>query len=1547
MSHRGTVGGRGGGKSAAASGAYQDGREYYSERDDRTWDYTRGAGRVVMTDILAPADTPAEMVASGERLWNHIEAAEDRYCDHRYRKRPELAAEHKANAQIFVSGHFTLANELSHAEAEAVVRRLLTERFVNRGMIVSFAIHGDLGNLHFHYQAPLRRFIDGEPAARHFRKPEELRAWDQETRRRCAAIQNEVLIERGSEVRVEARSFAERGIELEPGVHIGPAGRAIADRGERSVRVVANDEVMARNAERVSRNPELILRLLFADPGDRDTSMTESGGSASAEVQSLTANQATLTERDIARRVHRLTLGDEVLYTEVLARVMADPRLQRLGTDADGRTRFTTTDYLEAETKLFQQAEVLRNRKTFGLSNASNPVPSTTSGRKLSEEQTAAVRWMTGNESLACVQGFAGTGKTTIMKAARELWQGSGYRVRGATLAWKAAKLLESESGISSQSLASLVSAIDRLHRLEGKLARGEREGSSPWVQAEFAELRERSLKRGDVLVVDESSMVDVRTASILAAEATRVGAKLVMIGDVAQFQAIGAGRAFGGLVERCGAAELKTIIRQKADAEDVLRHVAGLTREEARNRAALLSDETRRSLLERHGAAVEREGSVWRREAAQLFAAGETRAALEMYHQRGALVFHDNTEQARAALVQDYTGNGSGRANQAIYAYTNAEVDDLNLRIRAELQHSGELGADLIRIGGAGYAIGDRILFTANDHQNEMVTGVGARDGGAVYNNSEGTVTAIEAGRVTVKLDEGRTVAFNARQWQHIRHGYAMSQYKGQGQTIGDARDGRVHLMASRHMTADAAYVAFTRSRHETVLHIDRSQFADLKTLADSMSRVAVKDLASDYLRGDQQRQAVVRDLKDRTRRYAEIMAVITRKTEGDRRFSDHPRWAEAQSLMAERTALAKRIAADRAGYNDLVRQAGLPWERIEIAAGQRSRPLSGFEQAARANVMAYAELATRARDLWNSIKLTHPGPRSQRHPEFATFDGLRRDRDSLAAGLASERALHRVWSKEAGISWRSVELQAAAHHEREREASRQAGMSPGQRELRELIAEYKTLRNGVQAAWSAGDRTEADRLAWDRDAKAYALSRIVEPVSLAAARQADTRFDRHIRQAEARGLVNAFQRAVSDRAEATAQAHGQALVKQRSEERQTGGKAVARAVAEAGLSWPEIRLQAEGRIHLARASERTITPVATKEPATARGQRPPEPVATVAPRATRQPVERQVSRSIQPVPPAPEVTRAPLEKQGPRPHEPAGTATPVATRTPEVTPAPAPVVPVSQRVAGWQELTIPQYRQHLIALTGRLQRDLEVVKPEAARVAGDRQLPMCFDSRARQIADKQYLEAGTRTEAEAKNAAEAKLDMARAAGAAARRVYEDSSWWGRGAARRDLEAAERVTAVAADRCQRAKDRFTEQRRTIYQSPEYRTGLAAIRQDIEARATHALNVYGQKAVLESTISTLTDQVRFLDKEAGRLPATATIYADKSDTRTVGTKIVELLEADRRDLTAIAQGQRKVSAPEREPERERGEQALQVREAEREMTRQADRGMER
>ncbi|MER8125076.1 AAA family ATPase, partial [Acinetobacter baumannii] len=75
-------------------------------------------------------------------------------------------------------------------------------------------------------------------------------------------------------------------------------------------------------------------------------------------------------------------------------------------------------------------------------------------------------------------------------------------------------------------------------------------------LEHSWANDRDR-LGPNDVLVIDEAGMVGSRQMERVLGQAEQAGAKVVLVGDVEQLQAIEAGAAFRALAERHGAAEI------------------------------------------------------------------------------------------------------------------------------------------------------------------------------------------------------------------------------------------------------------------------------------------------------------------------------------------------------------------------------------------------------------------------------------------------------------------------------------------------------------------------------------------------------------------------------------------------------------------------------------------------------------------------------------------------------------------------------------------------------------------------------------------------------------------------------------------------------------------------------------------------------------------------------------------------------------------------------------------------------------------------------
>lgn len=160
-------------------------------------------------------------------------------------------------------------------------------------------------------------------------------------------------------------------------------------------------------------------------------------------------------------------------------------------------------------------------------------------GANLSDEQCNAIRHITCSEQISCVVGYAGAGKSTMLRAARKAFEAQGYNVLGATLAGKAAEGLQQSSGINSRTLASL---------------------EFSWKNG-YSEL-----SKNDVLIIDEAGMIGSRQLSKFIMKVKNTGAKIVLVGDPQQLQPINAGIPFKDIVDRIGCAELTEIRRQKEE---------------------------------------------------------------------------------------------------------------------------------------------------------------------------------------------------------------------------------------------------------------------------------------------------------------------------------------------------------------------------------------------------------------------------------------------------------------------------------------------------------------------------------------------------------------------------------------------------------------------------------------------------------------------------------------------------------------------------------------------------------------------------------------------------------------------------------------------------------------------------------------------------------------------------------------------------------------------------------------------------------------------
>jgi Ti-type conjugative transfer relaxase TraA len=798
---------RSAGRSAVAAAAYRSAGRLHDDRIDRTHDFTNKGG-VVHSEVLLPEGAP-EHLSDREQLWNTVEESEKR-----------------KDAQLSREVEFAIPRELDQAEGIRLAREFVEREFVDRGMIADLNVHWDVGadglaKPHAHVMLTMREVgREGNDTVfgakvRDWNRTELVEHW----RERWADHVNQRLAELDIDARIDHRSLEAQGIALEPQDKIGPAASRMEGRGLEAERIEEHRAIAERNGARIIADPTIAL-------------------------DAITHSQATFTTRDLARFVHRHSDGKDQ-FDQVMSAVRSEPDLVALCKDGRGEERFTSRQMIETEQRLQRASELMAERKGHQVNQHGREAAlarAAERGLVLSGEQRAAFEHVTGERGLGVVVGYAGTGKSAMLGVAREAWESAGYNVRGATLSGIAAEGLEDGSGITSRTIASL--------------------------EHQWSEDRELLTSR-DVLVIDEAGMVGTRQMERVLSHAADAGAKVVLVGDPQQLQAIEAGAAFRSIHERHGGVEITEVRRQRED---------------------------------------------WQRDATRHLATGRTGLAIAAYDERGMVHAAETREAARGDLIErcDRERQAAPTDTRIILTHTNDEVRALNEAARERLRARHELGEDVTinpERGERQFASGDRIMFLRNEREL------------GVKNGTLGTVEGVTPQRMAVRVDDGSSLAFDLKDYAHIDHGYAATIHKAQGMTVD-----RAHVLATPGMDSHGAYVALSRHRDKVALHYGQDDFADQSNLVRTLSRERGKDMASDYTRVDPEQAFAERRGITFRERVVEIVRKMPEKVRG--KF-DGLRLPSVKADVPEQAAPERKLVEDpeaeirRARTRALIRHA------------------------------------------------------------------------------------------------------------------------------------------------------------------------------------------------------------------------------------------------------------------------------------------------------------------------------------------------------------------------------------------------------------------------------------------------------------------------------------------------------------------------------------------------------------------------------------------------------------------------------------------------
>jgi Ti-type conjugative transfer relaxase TraA len=483
----------------------------------------------------------------------------------------------------------------------------------------------------------------------------------------------------------------------------------------------------------------------------------------------LTTMEAVFQEKDLFRMVgvacSQSGRGLDDVKKEV-ASLLRDPDLVRLR-GQDGQVYYTTKEMLalEQEIQAMAQAGKEDSRHVVEPSAVKAGIAryEFEKGFKLSDEQRVAIDHLTLRAGrIQILEGHAGAGKSTALVPIRYALEASGYEVIGASLQGKKAVGLEKDTGIKSQTLASLLRELQGYEREDGTMA--------PPTKV---------LTEKTVVVVDEAAMNDTRLQASLIRETEKAGAKLLLVGDESQVPPVAAGNPFKTLKKELGYAELTENRRQRAD---------------------------------------------WQKEASREIRAGAVSEGLEKYLEAGMIEIAPDREKAiESAVVSWMERFKAGDPTKTLLtAYRRADVAELNSRARRELAEwclSGPRVETTVRDregnseGKREFQAGERLYFKKNDRKL------------GVMNGETGTLERIDVTSdgvectFSVKMDNGKEIQFDPRDYAQIDYGYAVTIHKSQGETV----DFSSNLVTG--MGLNALYVQLTRHRDGTQIVLTEDQ--------------------------------------------------------------------------------------------------------------------------------------------------------------------------------------------------------------------------------------------------------------------------------------------------------------------------------------------------------------------------------------------------------------------------------------------------------------------------------------------------------------------------------------------------------------------------------------------------------------------------------------------------------------------------------------------------------------------------------------------------
>jgi Ti-type conjugative transfer relaxase TraA len=447
-------------------------------------------------------------------------------------------AENRKDSQVYREFRLSLPREFTKEQSKELVKEFLDDQVCSHGITALQNYHFDVDsvtgeeNPHCHVLLLTRRLMETGLGLKD-------RSWNtkqqhEQWRSQWASYGNYHLLKNGFEANWDYRSYKDRGINFEPQPKLGSKIIKMEKQAGQDPKNIHSKPVTERGRE----YQEVKLRNLYTLINRPEEAL-----------DAISKQQTTFMWGDVAKLLSRY-VDDQALFNRLSLKLQQSSELVCLEDKGSySRSVFTTRTRLAEEGKFIETLNALKENKSHGVENSvvegaiQKATESLRESKKdpeaaLSQDQIKSIKHMALADQLSFVEGYAGAGKTTVMKVMKEIWEESGYQVFGLAPTGKAAENL-ADCGIES----------DTVQR--------------------FLKLFENGRSQYDsqtILVLDEAGMVDGRCFGDLIKAVEKLGVKLVASGDLGQLSPVEAGIPFRIAVKEVGKAELTTVLRQKIE---------------------------------------------------------------------------------------------------------------------------------------------------------------------------------------------------------------------------------------------------------------------------------------------------------------------------------------------------------------------------------------------------------------------------------------------------------------------------------------------------------------------------------------------------------------------------------------------------------------------------------------------------------------------------------------------------------------------------------------------------------------------------------------------------------------------------------------------------------------------------------------------------------------------------------------------------------------------------------------------------------------------